>query len=282
MGYMGMVKNYIEVAKQKSTKLIDKSSFSEKGRNFLKDKLAYSVRIKFKRTSDESLCIGQSKIGGDPDLPREWEWPSFYNVDKKRTIPLYFVGQLNLSELAIWDYEQRLPSQGWIYFFDDEYLEDHRFFALHFDGSVDELTRRTVSDDSNVRFRKDDWDRLDRYDPCQLSYWAEWMLPCGGAPDELYDIETMSLADVTDHYYNLMHDIESLCPFPSQNRLFGYPYMEEEVDNWPLFLQIDSDHETDMYWGDAGCIQYRTIKSGWKNGFPDNFHECVTRSIFST
>ncbi|PTM57548.1 uncharacterized protein YwqG [Desmospora activa DSM 45169] len=214
---------------------MDKSSFSEGGRNFLKEQLAYSVRIKMKRTSDDSLSIGQSKIGGDPDLPEDWEWPSFYNVYNKRTIPLFFVSQLNLSEINMWDYEGRLPSHGWIYFFDHDYLEDYQFYALHFKGRVDELTRRTIDDESKVRFRPEDWKRLDRYDPCQLSYWAEWMLPCdGGAPDELYNIESISGADVTDRYYDLNDEIENLCPFPAQSRLFGYPYMEVEVDNWPL------------------------------------------------
>ncbi|MEO0595276.1 MAG: YwqG family protein, partial [Chloroflexota bacterium] len=59
------------------------------------------------------LPIGASKIGGNPDLPTDFEW-QMYNGR-----PLTFIGQFVLSELAkhLQPEHNPLPEQGRLYFF---------------------------------------------------------------------------------------------------------------------------------------------------------------------
>lgn len=53
-----------------------------------------------------------SRIGGDPDLPPEMEWPT-----TRDGIPMTFLVQLNLREVAVHDESSRLPTGGMLYFF---------------------------------------------------------------------------------------------------------------------------------------------------------------------
>jgi hypothetical protein len=61
---------------------------------------------------ETDFIIGQSKIGGQPDLPKNIEW--FKEDNGKR---LSFIAQINFSELSNLDKSQNLPSSGMIYFF---------------------------------------------------------------------------------------------------------------------------------------------------------------------
>ncbi|UQZ83913.1 hypothetical protein SK3146_03120 [Paenibacillus konkukensis] len=62
------------------------------------------------RAGEAQLCA--SRIGGDPDLPPEAEWPL-----TKDGVPMTFIAQLNLQELAKADEASLLPASGMLYFF---------------------------------------------------------------------------------------------------------------------------------------------------------------------
>lgn len=70
-----------------------------------------TVGIKTKTSVDGNLKVGKSKIGGKPDLPKEFEWPE---ANKK---PMLFCAQYNLSELTKFDKENLLPNKGFFYIF---------------------------------------------------------------------------------------------------------------------------------------------------------------------
>lgn len=61
---------------------------------------------------EDYKTAGCSRIGGDPDLPADVEWP----VDSKGT-PMTFLAQLRLRELMDHDEASRLPANGALYFF---------------------------------------------------------------------------------------------------------------------------------------------------------------------
>ena len=44
---------------------------------YLEPKLKNSIHITPKITNEESIDIGKSKIGGSPDLPKDFEWFEF-------------------------------------------------------------------------------------------------------------------------------------------------------------------------------------------------------------
>ena len=79
-----------------------------------------TIGIKTKTGEDKNIKIGTSKIGGKPDIPQDFIWPT---VDNKSML---FCAQYNLSELTEFDKENVLPNKGFFYIFlslDDQYKE---------------------------------------------------------------------------------------------------------------------------------------------------------------
>lgn len=70
-----------------------------------------AIGIFTKKLESDSLKIGKSKIGGKPDLPKDFTWPKVNNSD------LIFCAQYNISELKIFDKENILPKKGMFYIF---------------------------------------------------------------------------------------------------------------------------------------------------------------------
>lgn len=65
-----------------------------------------AVGLKETLADDALIGVGQSKIGGRPDLPALFEWPAYMNE------PLTFCVQYNLAEAVPFDLEGTLPKQG--------------------------------------------------------------------------------------------------------------------------------------------------------------------------
>lgn len=70
-----------------------------------------TVGIKTKATNDKNLKVGKSKIGGKPDLPKDFEWP------RANGKPMLFCAQYNLTELIKFDKQDQLPKKGFFYIF---------------------------------------------------------------------------------------------------------------------------------------------------------------------
>ncbi len=80
-----------------------------------KEKLIKMIRptvgIQTKESDDNNVKVGKSKIGGKPDLPKDFEWPKSDNKS------MLFCAQYNLSELTKFDKENNLPKKGFFYVF---------------------------------------------------------------------------------------------------------------------------------------------------------------------
>jgi hypothetical protein len=57
---------------------------------------------------------GQSKIGGQPDLPEDFAWPC---EDDDEDMPMAFLCQINLADVHEHDLEGKLPAKGMLWFF---------------------------------------------------------------------------------------------------------------------------------------------------------------------
>lgn len=110
--------------------------------------------------SKGSNSIGQSKLGGQPDLPVSISWPT---VDNKSMV---FMAQINFSELITFDEENLLPKKGIIYFFayfdkpENEFGSEYLFFfekekyrVLYFDGDLNQLKRNEFPKDLISEYR---------------------------------------------------------------------------------------------------------------------------------
>ena len=71
-----------------------------------------TIFVKPQRVADESeIPIGHTKMGGNPDLPPDFVWPTYNDL------PLTFLAQFRFSEISIYDIDQLLPTKGMLYFF---------------------------------------------------------------------------------------------------------------------------------------------------------------------
>lgn len=87
------------------------------------DLLNYTVNITRKDADADSIPIGTSKIGGQPDVPtpETFEWPECKGQ------PMTFVTQINFEELHPFDRDGVFPDKGMLYFFFYVDSEDFRY-----------------------------------------------------------------------------------------------------------------------------------------------------------
>ena len=250
-----------------------------------------SIRLYQAATDENDLKIGQTKIGGRPDLPKGVTWASekstivttqkkflFFSSTKetKITKSLSFIAQINLSELAQLDSENLLPQSGFLYFFYSaeqeaagfDPLDKDKFRVLYFDGKPDELIRADFPDDLP---------EYARYKPCDVVAKQEISLPSYG--HKVYDdfdseeddifwgkiYEDDNVNKLLGYSDNIQNEMELECELVT-NGLFcgdatGYTdskakELEPNAKNWRLLLQIDSNEENEMMWGDCGRLYF--------------------------
>jgi uncharacterized protein YwqG len=80
--------------------------------------------------NNKSINKGQSKLGGQPDLPKNIEWPNFN--DK----PMIFLGQINFAEFKELDIEDILPDTGLVYYF-IHFKEPENEFGAEYNFLID-------------------------------------------------------------------------------------------------------------------------------------------------
>lgn len=81
-----------------------------------------SVRVQTTRINDEGLIpVGQSKVGGRPDLPPDVAWPTAQRVPH---LSLPFIAQFRLEDVREHDEEQVLPPSGLLSFFGDPFTSE--------------------------------------------------------------------------------------------------------------------------------------------------------------
>ncbi|WP_440117541.1 DUF1963 domain-containing protein [Paenibacillus sp. QZ-Y1] len=98
-------------------------------------------------TLDEYRRTGNSRVGGDPDLPDNMKWPL-----TEEGVPMTFLAQLNLVDLSPYtpnDGRGSLPERGMLYFFigvdEPAYHIEHRVI---FEPDAHNLKRRTPDGDT--------------------------------------------------------------------------------------------------------------------------------------
>jgi Uncharacterized protein conserved in bacteria len=236
--------------------------------------LRNAVSLRTGTTMEDQLEPGRSKIGGRPDLPAGVEWPVF------NAKHLSFIAQLNLTEIAPHDTEQLLPATGTLYFFYDAEQEAWGFDpvdsggwkVIYFNGDPHTIQRTDFPADIP---------EYARYEPCRIECNNEPSLPAWDSVymDELNLSEEecdayLEIVDVgyDDCYHKLLGhprqiqgDMQLECQLVS-NGLYcgdssGYEdpkrvILEKSVKDWRLLLEIDSDDNAAMMWGDSGRIYF--------------------------
>ena len=251
--------------------------------------LRNTIRLYQKETDENAIAIGQTKIGGRPDLPKEVAWVTETNIveikekkffifstKKQETItkPLSFIAQINLSETSLYDIENLLPKSGLLYVFYSaeqeawgyDYKDRNKFKIIYWDGNSDMLQR--IDFPSNLP-------EYSCYKACSVEIKSENSLP--SSEHEVYDDFTDEERDkfwenvyddgnvnkLLGYSNNIQGEMELECELVT-NGLYcgdasGYndpkrKILEPNAKKWKLLLQIDSNEENGMMWGDCGRL----------------------------
>lgn len=233
----------------------------------------WSWRIDTKPVRHE-LGLGQSRFGGVPDVPADFEWPM------RAGAPLAFLAQIDLAQVPTGE----LPAAGWLLLFYDAVGQPWGFDPLDGDGwrvvyvePTSTITRRgapeaAMSFDAHALVIRAAIDLPDRWD--DLLEWAG----AGITRDEreAYDHVVRQVAgDSDDGDLKLCHhllglpqmiqnDMRRECALASQGVNAGNPGAYESArgqpllagaSEWRLLMQLDSDEDgLGWTWGSNGRL----------------------------
>ncbi|MGY3779394.1 YwqG family protein [Isobaculum melis] len=242
-----------------------------------------AIHIEMMEVEENNIEIGASKIGGLPDLPKDVDW--FNNEETKN--PMAFIAQLNFAELKPFDTADKLPEKGILYLFYD-CSEDAMSWGydpkdvvgrkiFFYEGSLDTLERKNLAEDS-------------LFEVAKLSFYTQMELPdytsslvskqslSADGYDDYWRLKEEVMDDVENkvlgHSNNIQDGMELECELVT-NGLYcgdssGYnsperEKLEKNITNWTLLLQIDSNEELGMFWGDSGKLYLWITEENLKN-----------------
>ena len=158
-------------------------------KNMLESSKRNAILINYSEDENkEKLPKGTSKIGGKPDLPKDFQWFYYNGEDYKKIVenrPLSFLMQINCEEVHKYDKESLLPEKGMLYFFYELFTMTWGFSPqdrgsakfFYYDGEIEDLVPADFPEDmekdciipeSKINFESmNDYpiDFLDYYDP---------------------------------------------------------------------------------------------------------------------
>jgi uncharacterized protein YwqG len=247
------------------------------------------VRLYLNKADEKEIPLGASKMGGRPDLPPSIDWPyetarqpdhrnTYFKQKSEPTplLPLSFVAQINLCEVSPCDNEKLLPESGILYFFYSAEQDvwgfapqDHSGFrVLFYEGSTSELSRSGFPDDLPD---------YSRFSPCSLTPKAELSFPdYGDSSVPVFETDHQSdmyyehivgdsiMNQMLGHPNTIQGQMEIECELVTNGIDTGdglaYRNLKDETQQkacaWRLLLQVDSNDDCGMMWGDVGRLYF--------------------------
>lgn len=236
-------------------------------------------RIGYHRTEAPAVPLGGSRIGGGPDVPPDFDWPTH----KGRTLD--FLLQVNLTDLQGLECSPALPAHGTLAFFYDIQEQPWGF------DPGDRSGHRVYWFEGVDLHRRDAPDVETAVPPSALTFRQALSLPHpysqrgddllkllsteGGEVDEdAYQalVDAVAGVDVDDgpggqhhaiggYSYNLQGDMQLEAQLVSHGIHCGDLSAYEDprraaldagTQDWMLLIQVDSDD--DLMWGDSGVL----------------------------
>jgi len=258
---------------------IERAAFRERlgaaGLGKYADQLVEMARPSVRLLPDAAAPVNDpaSRLGGTPDLPASTSWPR--NDDDL----LSFIAQVNLADIAPHDSGGLLPRDGLLSFFYDAVTQsawgfdpaDHGSAAVIYSPAhaTTELREPPASLSGEGVFKA-----IGLRPQAELTF----------APWESFDVERLGMSrDEGFAYAELFHDQDDMI-----HRLLGHPdpvqgdmqvecqlvtnglycgdstgYQDPRAQDlrggaaeWRLLMQVDSQDEAEMMWGDVGRLYY--------------------------
>lgn len=228
----------------------------------------------------DSLC--DSRVGGDPDLPPELQWPL-----TNAGTPMTFLAQLNLGELACHDAITLLPAHGFLYFFvgidEPAYNIEHRVLYVPEDQYASvvrrvapamtaleqryngyRITARLSMEPPNYAYV--DYDQIEtdsigfeEYEDLSFAISQSgsgevaklFGYPMGQHDDSEYEAALMILTGA-NYSYNKSKALEQI----TAHFVGDEAKAKQEIQDTLLLLELESDNEVGFCWWDAGVLQF--------------------------
>lgn len=225
-------------------------------------------------------AAGSSKTGGLPDLPAGFKWP------KRGRRPLPFLAQFNLAELAKLDQAKILPTSGFLWFFYDLEEQPWGFDPKDSDGwSViyADVAAAALKRTKLPKGLDEEW----MLPEAKLNFGTAQTFPAAASAS----VQALKLSAKDSKAYQdcLKQPAAAEDEENPQHQLLGWPAplqsadmdgecqlaanginCGEEVDeeaakvktlragakDWQLLLQLDSDNDAGLSWGDAGRLYF--------------------------
>jgi hypothetical protein len=227
---------------------------------------------------------GRSRLGGRPCLGPEFAWP------ERNGSAMSFLAQLDLGEVRSAGGPDWLPDRGLLLFFYDENEgawgfspDDRGGWAVLYDAAPEGTSERpwpptspeTLYAPITVTVRPHESlpsPNLLEIEPDALDE-ADW--------DELYNVVAGNDGDPPWHQVGgwprpiQNEEMELECQFASNGIYCGNPdsYHSDAAKSlvpgaaeWRLLLQLDSDEDTGMMWGDSGMLYFWIRESEARTG----------------
>jgi uncharacterized protein YwqG len=230
-----------------------------------------SIRLLATPAGDSRLVVGSSRLGGQPDLPDGFMWPS---VKEK---PMSFIAQICLEDIAGFGPAQNLPSSGTLSFFYDS--SQGTYGASPNDRSGWDVTFFEPAVPLKTTPFPESLPQQARFWPFVLGFHSEWTLPV--SPQQVEP--GLQWKDRNQRAYEVL-----LREFRGpgdrkipQHRMFGWPdQIQDDMQlqaammsngvtslddsrfkdiartkaSWQLLFQVDSDERAGMRWASYGMI----------------------------
>ncbi len=243
----------------------------------------HTIHLNRRIMEDERIPIGATKLGGQPDLPPNFTWP------ERDGVPHAFLAQIRLEDVGPYDVEGLLPHAGRLYFFYGIAHEAAGFdpqdrgswLVAYDDGHVSTLVR--TAPPSELVAISDDWGLNEGlFTACALDAAHELTLPdrysehatgLAGHDEAIYEevVEAARregerpLHQLLGYPALVQNDMELECQLASNGVFMGdgtwhndprsAELMAGESD-WLLLLQVDTDTDADLQWGDEARLYY--------------------------
>lgn len=248
-------------------RLIDSHNLSQYRRAIHKT-IRPAILLRTKKSSEAKIPLGATKIGGRPDLPAPTAWPTYR--DGK---PLAFLAQIDLAEISQFGTPIKgLPTAGLISIFS--------VWGWVKDGCRDPQTPRGDHDQTG-------W-TVTVQTPADATL-ERVRTPRGGNSFKAAAVEPTSILSLPNHRFEpalaklkwtddlyqrfdemqssfrtaqMGHWLKESNPLASHHLLGGYALFQQEFPReWlapglAMFLQIGTDHKTEMQWGDGGELTF--------------------------
>ena len=220
--------------------------------------------IKIELTDNNNPTWWQSKFGGLPYMPKDFEYPK---TDAGKY--LYLLAQINFAEVSKLE---GLPERGILQFY---IAADEDFYGCDFDNPFDQDKFRVVYfPEVNLEINNllTDFSFLPEFES------EDWLMPFQGCCAVKFNLDNapISAADYQFSFFNLWdanNEVDAKLEeywdkFDSAgHKLLGYPCFTQEDPrpNFPedeqyiLLFQVDSDRNEngfDMCWGDNGIANF--------------------------